>query len=246
MRTYSEANSSGSDKTECESNIALTLTAMSHRLSRLKYLVLSLMLLGFWSTARADLTAINLNPVVQLNSGASDETLGWEFVPTSNLMVTKLGLFNGMLGSGEGNPNGFQQAHVVAIWDSSGNLLTSAAMAAGTSAPLIGNFRFVNALSALLSAGHHYVIGAYYPAPVSDAFTERFPGDSSVQVDSNVSFVSMRVAGSPGGITFPTLSYPQYLGEFGPNFMFTVVPEPTLFSLFGFGAVALVVFRPRR
>jgi hypothetical protein len=244
MRTYSEANSSGSDKTECESNIALTLTAMRHRLSRLKYLVLSLMVLGFWSTARADLTAINLNPVVQLNSGASDETLGWEFVPTSNLMVTELGLLNATLG-GAGNPNGFQQAHVVAIWDSSGNLLTSAPIAAGTSAPLLGNFRFVNAPSALLSAGHHYVIGAYYPAPVSDAFTERFVGDSSVHIDSNVSFVSMRVAGSPGGITFPTLSYPQYLGEFGPNFMFTVVPEPTVFSLFGFG-VALVVFRPRR
>jgi len=245
MKRYSEVNGSRSDKTECESNIALTLTAIRHRLSRLKYLVLSLiMALSFWSTARADLTAISLNPVVQLNSGASDETLGWEFVPTSNLMVTQLGLLNALLG-GAGNPNGFQEAHTVAIWDISGNLLTSAPLAAGTSAPLIGNFRFVNAPSVLLSAGHHYVIGGYYPAPVSDAFTERFLGDSSVHVDSNLSFVSMRLTASPGGISFPTLSGP-YLGEFGPNFMFTVVPEPTLFSLFALGAAALVVFRPRR
>jgi hypothetical protein len=222
-------------------------TAISHRLSRSKYLALSLiMVLGGWSTARADLTAININPVDQLNSGASSETLGWEFVPTSNLMVTELGLFNGLLGSAAGNPNGFQQAHVVAIWDISGDLLTSASMAAGTSAPLIGNFRFENAPSALLSAGQHYVIGAYYPSPVSDAFTDRSLGDPSIQIDSNVSFVSMRVLGSPGGITFPTLSYPQDVGEFGPDFMFTLVPEPTVFSLFGFGAAALVVFRPRR
>jgi hypothetical protein len=204
------------------------------------------MVLGFWSTAGADLTAINISRVAQLNSGASDETLGWEFVPTSNLMVTELGLFNGLLGSGAGNPNGFEQSHVIAIWDIAGHLLTSASLAAGTSAPLVGNFRFVNAPPALLSAGHHYVVGAYYPAPVSDAFTERFLGDSSVQIDSNVSFISLRLAGSPGGITFPTFSHPQYLGEFGPNFMFTVVPEPTMFSLAGFGAAALVVFRRRR
>src|SRR3954469_22573985 len=107
MKRYSEVNCSGRGKTACESIIALTLTAISHQLSRLKYLVLSLIMVwGFWSTARADLTAINISPVVQLNSGASDETLGWEFVPTSNLMVTELGLFNGVLGSGAGNPNG--------------------------------------------------------------------------------------------------------------------------------------------
>jgi hypothetical protein len=247
VKRYSEVNSSGSDRTEWEANIAQMLTVISQRLSRLRYLALSLMMvLGFWSTARADVTAISINPVVQLNSGSSDETLGWEFVPTSNLMVTELGLFNGLLGGNAGNPNVFQQAHVVAIWDNIGDLLTSAPMAAGTSAPLIGNFRFVNAPHVLLSAGHHYVIGAYYPSPVSDAFTDRNLGDSSIHFDSNLSFVSVRVLGSPGGITFPTISYSSYLGEFGPNFMFTVVPEPTVFSLFGFGVAALVVFRPRR
>src|SRR4051812_23763011 len=116
MKRCCEVTSAGRDKTQCESNIGPTLTAISHPLSRLKYLVLSLiMVLGFWSTAGADLTAINISRVAQLNSGASDETLGWEFVPTSNLMVTELGLFNGLLGSGAGNPNGFEQSHVIAI-----------------------------------------------------------------------------------------------------------------------------------
>src|SRR5262245_8178696 len=56
MKMYSEINSSGTDKTECESNLALTLPAMSLRLSRMKFLLLSLiMVLGSWSTARADL-----------------------------------------------------------------------------------------------------------------------------------------------------------------------------------------------
>src|SRR3954463_13919271 len=80
MENYSEVNSSGAPAT--------------HRFSSLKHSALSLIMVWvFISTARADLTAINLSSVVQLNSGAGDETLGWEFAPTRNLMVTQLGPF---------------------------------------------------------------------------------------------------------------------------------------------------------
>ena len=232
MKKHAEANSWG--------------VYATGRPSWLKHSILSLIIaLGFLGTARADLTAINLSTVVQLNSGAGDETLGWEFAPTSNLMVTELGLLNATLG-GAGDPNGFQQSHVVAIWDMSGHLLTSASLAAGTSAPLIGNFRFVNAPSAFLNAGQHYVIGGFYPSPVSDAFTDRNVGDPSVHVDPDLNFVAERWSPSPGGIAFPTSVHSTIAGDFGPNFMFTVVPEPTALPLIGLGVAAFARFRPRR
>jgi hypothetical protein len=167
----------------------------------------------------------------QLTTGGGwdgpDQVQGWEFVPQTSISVIELGLYDGR------TSEGFLQPHQVAIWNANGNLITTASIPQGDSAPLLNNFRYVDIPSVQLSAGETYVIGAFLPAPVID-FT--FLWDRSaltngaVSFDPRIEFVAYRAGLSPGGISFPESRFVDFVGGFGPNFTIAV-PEPSTFTL---------------
>src|SRR5678815_4779246 len=87
--------------------------------------------------ARADVAL--LSPTRGDLAGTSVEaTFGWSFtVGTASLQVTGLGIWD------DGN-NGLIGAHPVGLWSSSGTLLATTIVPAGTAAPLLGEYRFVS------------------------------------------------------------------------------------------------------
>ena len=155
-----------------------------------------------------------------------NQTDGWEFVAKEGLSVIRLGLFDGH------DLGGFTQPHEVDLWDGSGNLLASAAIGPGESAPLVGNFRMVDIPTTQLEAGRTYVIGAFMPGLVTDyvytldSFNASFYG---LRIDPRVQFVAMRQS-LDSTLTFPSTRFTDYFGMFGPNFA-VEVPEPRTMSL---------------
>ena len=101
-------------------------------------------------------------------------TVGWEFTAQSDLWVSELGFFD--LGQ-----DGLNISHDVGIWDQDHNLIVSATVSAGTAAPVIGEYRYVEISPFLLTAGQTYVIGATAPTSSRNppAFvTDMYPNDT--------------------------------------------------------------------
>lgn len=163
----------------------------------------------------------------------TDQMQGWEFIPQVDVSVTELGIYDGQI------PTGFNQPHSVAIWTDNGDLVTSASIPSGTSAPLQNNFRYADVAPTTLLAGQTYVIGAFYPTPVSDytVLWERNGLGNVVFVDPRLDFVAYRSGPSPGGISFPATRDTGYVGGFGPSFVIGI-PEPGAVAFLG---VALAV-----
>jgi hypothetical protein len=77
--------------------------------------------------------------------------------------------------------DGLNISHDVGIWDQDHNLIVSATVSAGTAAPVIGEYRYVEISPFLLTAGQTYVIGATAPTSSRNppAFvTDMYPNDT--------------------------------------------------------------------
>jgi hypothetical protein len=170
-------------------------------------------------------------------SNGKDQVQGWEFIPTTDLTVLKLGLYDGR------SSGGFKQSHEVAVWDRAGNLIASTLIPQGASASLLDNFRYEEIPPVQLDAGETYVIGEFSATPVPDyhVLWERSAlTNGIVSLDPRIEFVAYREGASPGGISFPQSRFVDYVGCFGPNFIVDA-PEPSSFTLLcGMGAVSLV------
>jgi hypothetical protein len=119
-------------------------------------------------------------------------TLGFEFSPQQNVYVTNLGTFD----AGSGLSTSVQ----VGIWDTSGNLLVSATVPAGTAGILNGSFRYTAITPFLLTAGNRYVIGSYYSGTASSYNTGQ---GGSGSMDPTFVIVQDRF------VTAGSLSYPS-------------------------------------
>jgi hypothetical protein len=182
-------------------------------------------------SARADVALFS--PARGDVAGTSVEaTFGWSFsVGTTSLQVTGLGIWD------EGN-NGLIGAHPVGLWNSSGTVLATTIIPAGTAASLLGEYRFVSLLNPIvLSASETYVIGASYD---NDDVLDH-PCSTLPEVAPHLTVVQARYLleapfGLPvDGATFLPAAY------VGPNFEYTVVPEPPGWSLALLGVCALVI-----
>ena len=165
-------------------------------------------------------------------------TLGFEFVANSAMNVTALGLF-------DDNLNGLAESHQIGLFNSSGTLLASTTIPAGTAAPLTNQFRYVPIPSVTLAAGATYRIGAVY---TSGADPLIFPGTATgFATDPSMTFIGSRFAGG-ATLTNPTLSGGDGTANaayFGPNALLAAAPEPTTMAVFGLMAVGAFGIRRR-
>lgn len=121
-----------------------------------------------------------------------DNTVGWAFELDAPVVVEQLGYldFNG---------DGLQNSYTVTLWTESGSFRTSAIVPAGSSANLIGTFRFVPISPILLPAGR-YVIGAVAQTSSGDRIVDL----ASTATADGVTFLENRAATIPSAdLVFP-------------------------------------------
>ena len=185
----------------------------------------TLTLLAFASSlASADTPALSFtNPGVVATPGGTPATAGWTFTSNQSVTVSELGYWD----STPNDPLTFD--HPVALWDASGNLLTSTTVLMNS--PLTGDFRYAPTTPITLTAGQTYVIGAEV---IGGGDPIAF--NATAATISQITFGTCTVSGAGTGLAFPTFSGVfGNDGNFGPNFKIvtTDVPEP--------GSMALLV-----
>ena len=188
--------------------------------------------------ARADNTAIAFDTTQFWSLSTGTGVYGWQFAAQSSLEVSSLGLFdNASVTSGGFPGDGLLESHNIAIWDISNpsSPLVSSFIPAGTVAPLQNGFRYVSISPLELLAGHDYVIAATYAH--QDWITGDYnnPGFNAT-VAPQITFEGYRSTAA-STLTYPDSLTPDHYSAFGPNFTFTVVPEPTVLTFSGLAAM---------
>ena len=117
-------------------------------------------------------------PAVQFTGfnafGTGNYSVGWTFTANQPIEVSSLGYF-------DFQNNGLAGAHAVGIWNSSGVLLTSAVVPAGTAAPLGSDgFRYVAIPTLLLPAGTYTIGGQSNASDLFWADTQNFTASSLI------------------------------------------------------------------
>jgi hypothetical protein len=186
--------------------------------------------------AAADTLAMNFSNTTGEPLSNPPMTLGWAFEVNSPINVTSLSFF-------DSDQDGLVESHPVGIWDTSGTLLVSAAVDAGTANPLHDKFRAVSVGPTLLTPGE-YRIGALF---LSGSDTNMFPTfTAGFSTAPEITFIRSASAVGPT-LTNPTPTFfsmgPAY---FGPNFEYQSIPEPGSLTLVGSVAVLAALFYRKR
>ena len=180
-------------------------------------------------THAASVPAAVVTPGSGSFGGNNSITYGWSFSTNTAITLTTLGFYDSPFPFDPG----LNENHQVAVWDgTSGTLLTSGTVPAGTSAPLIGGFRYVDVTDILLTPGTTYTIAAFLPGPKQDALLVDGTNGTSTTFAAELTVLGGR-ADLSGSFVRPTTSSfggVSFGAAFGPNFEFvgapTVVPLP--------------------
>lgn len=173
---------------------------------------------NFTFTVRPDETAVAV--VSPGGSGGTvTSTQGWSFTAARNMRVKKLGVL-------DRDNDGLGEAHDVAIWGQNGKLVALANVPAGTAAPLVNGWRYVDIPPVVLTRGQVYVIGAYYLTAAD--------GIRNDGANGTVMAYNGAVTGTSGrfgilhysGIDFPSDSS-SAIERMGPNFTFAILADTT-------------------
>jgi hypothetical protein len=180
--------------------------------------------------------AVTSTPALSFTGGAllgpMAGTYGWTFTVSTPVVVDNLGYF-------DFGGNGLSVAHDVGIWDSSGTLLDSATVPAGTAGSLQDGFRYTAAPALLLPIGI-YTIGGFDPES-ADAITL----GAIITTAPGITYGASRSIGG-ASLTFPTGDvHANGNSYFGPNFTFVAVPEPATSALLLLGGMAACLARRR-
>ena len=183
------------------------------------------------------------DPAIDLTSPGDEYpggqyTLGFEFSVDGGGSIDALGVYD----SGQ---DGLTAPASIGIWDMQGNLLTSATINAGDGT-LEGYFRWVSISPFALTAGTHYVIGAYTTDNASSVGTDQ---GGSANFNPAVTFYDDRFSNFNSAFSFPDTSegFPN-AGWLGANFELAGgVPEPASWAMMvgGFGLMGAVMRRRR-
>ncbi|NOX58988.1 MAG: PEP-CTERM sorting domain-containing protein [Planctomycetes bacterium] len=201
------------------------------------------------STASA-ITLPAFSPTGGNNSGGFTQStiLGFAFTPTSDLSVSALGVYDTGDGTSDSG-NGLTTTMSVGVYSVSddqfsGTLLQQVDVPAGNAAPLVDGFRYVEISPLDLLAGQEYVILSLYLSTGSEGFlladaANPDPVLSGVQsiAGQNNAFTDLLFISPLSTLAVPAL---------GPNFRFTVVPEPSSLLLMAMGVLGLRRTRHRK
>ncbi|HWV99280.1 MAG TPA: PEP-CTERM sorting domain-containing protein [Candidatus Acidoferrum sp.] len=214
--------------------------------------------LSFPVSAQTTPGSVLYTPNVNLDTGSQNTfagTVGGIFLTTSSSSpeVNWLGYY-------DHNADGLASSHLITLWDNSTQtIITSATVPAGTVAPLIDGYRWVQLSSTVtLNPNSYYVIGARTDGVDlwGDLISNNAPDNGNngqvswnsqyVQVGSGYEFTRAGRYDSPG-------NYPsEPSNQVGSDAIYPVanlgfnVPEPTTLTLSAMGLAAMALYLPRR
>jgi hypothetical protein len=201
------------------------------------------------------------SPNVDLSGGSQNTfagTVGGIFLTTYSFypQVNWLGYY-------DQNGDGLTDSHVVTLWDNSTQaIIASATVPAGTAAPLINGYRWVQLSSTVtLNYGSYYVIGAQTDGVDlwGDLIANNSPDNgNNGQISWNSQYVQLgsgweftragrydlpgNYPGEPPNQAGSDAIYP--VGNLGYNL--TPVPEPASLAFFGLSAAAFLISTRKR
>lgn len=178
--------------------------------------------------------------------GTSPYMMGYRFtVGSSQLAVTSLGMFDSVFST---NQQGLFESHQVGLWNSSGTLLASVTVGAGTTVPLTNAFRYVQlASSVLLTPGQSYTIAAAFTTSyASNTNADLTRGLTGSEATSAISSLVSFNAGVYGAFGFglPNTDFSDAL--VAANAQFSVVPVPSGVILAGLGIAGVALCKRKR
>jgi hypothetical protein len=176
--------------------------------------------------------------------GMTNLTFGYEFtVGSQEISVTALGLWVPVAPSPTAGLLNY--SHEVGLWDITGSsLLAYTTIGSGTPPSLSPSGAWYESVGPLtLSANTTYVLGAKYP---------EFAMDIDWGTRGAVATSGAGVTLGDARYSYMAFAFPSAVdanlndGYYGPNMLYTVVPEPATCTLLGLGMLALVWFRRNR
>jgi len=209
---------------------------------RIRYItgpVLALVLASI-TQASVSIKWILHDSTVYLRPGV-DSVDGYEFsVGAADLLVTSLGFW-------DARGDGLVAAHPVGVWDTSGRLIGQGEVKSGTTSPLVGEFRWEDAVAPfILEANHTYVIGAWSEGMHGDVFYARA---GTAELGGGIVALGSPVHTACGSLAYPNGAVPSdAYGYVGPNLRYEVIPEPCSAGLFlaGVGSFVLAYAKKRK
>jgi hypothetical protein len=159
---------------------------------------------------------------------------GFAFSPTASLSVTSLGFGGGDLS---------YQNYQLSLWDSGGNVLSTAEVSTGSS--FYNQSYYENIAAVTLTPGQTYylraagVINGVWAGNVVDVGQTGF-----FSVSPQISYLGIATGLDANG-SFPNSLDLATAYLIGPNFQFQVVPEPSLLALGCIGAIGVALARRR-